>query len=1175
MSLPVTSGTTQPTVTTSFADYAPGETAGITASGFEAGVTIEFQVLHVSGAGPDGILGTLDDELEASDGDGHDIWSVTDGGAGDLDGIANGVIQTSWYVNPDDSLDATFLLSAIGSNGQIATNTFTDAAGSVSKVYQHWADGDSIAADWNNNILSDAKSNYFEGEVVPHVFVYTASKNTPLTNGQTYSFTITYNNYQLNSNAGGFDYITTYNLNRDPGYFVATTAVMLPTADSTFTNGGGMQGTFYTVDADITAVSDAVLSGSGNEDRKVTVSFIYTGSTTTNGLAEIFFGLAIAQPGDVKSITSNGASAWTGGSLQTTIDIGGSGATSIQLAPSAIIKGNISGYKFEDINGDRVWDSASGEKGLSGWTIYIDKNRDGVFDVGEESTVTAADGSYSFSVIPDSNTSTPEIDSYLIREVAQNGWKQTTFDPAAIEISAADPTETNVNFGNQKIISSLAITKDASVPGSTADTAGEIITYTYVVTNTGNAAIADVNVRDDNATPDDASDDFDATYASGDDNDNHLLDTSETWSYSSMRTVTQAMLDNGSDLTNIATATGTDAASDTDDATVDVVQNKQLHIEKDASVPGSTADTAGEIITYTYVVTNTGNAAIADVNVRDDNATPDDASDDFDATYASGDDNDNHLLDTSETWSYSSMRTVTQAMLDNGSDLTNIATATGTDAASDTDDATVDVVQNKQLDIDKITIIGPQSGDGLTNVAVGAAVTWQYTVTNTGNVSLSTVAVEDDHGTISITDDFFATYYSGDTGGDKIMSPGEKWIFTATGTTVAGNYSNIGTVTALDPNAKPVTDTDVSSYSATAKDYGLIAPTSTTVSQYISGTASTFEAYYASQGGVVQYGVKGGLIGQTNPGVFFYFTGLSGGLKAADVNTDSVADKMTIFVDQSDTSPTIGAFMPTFSDVRLYKITDLDGNGIDAGDTITSVNLTKSQVTITSGGDVTINFTPDQIDSMYVVSIKYSTGSVINSNVGTQAAFWPTVDYSFVTNVGGIALAGENGEIALAPKVKALMLDGEIGAGARAVNDAQLDHVINQALKYWAAHGATADDINMLKATDVTTSDLGGKILSMTDGTSITIDDDADGHGWSLGLGSVAAQKVDLFSALVHEMGHLLGYEHDVLGEDLAVGERIMPLSSDDDGHGVPDFIGSVPPVVLVGVPEEQQFHFA
>lgn len=184
------------------------------------------------------------------------------------------------------------------------------------------------------------------------------------------------------------------------------------------------------------------------------------------------------------------------------------------------------------------------------------------------------------------------------------------------------------------------------------------------------------------------------------------------------------------------------------------------------------------------------------------------------------------------------------------------------------------------------------------------------------------------------------------------------------------------------------------------------------------------------------------------------------------------------------------------------------------------------------------------------------------------------VDYSFVTKVGGTTLTGENGDITLAPKVKPLMLDGKVGDGAKAVSDAQLDHVFNQAVKYWAAHGATAAEVSMLKATEVAISDLGGKMLSMTDGTSITVDDDADGHGWSLGLGSVAAQKVDLFSALVRVIGHLLGYEHDVLGEDLAVGERTMPLATDDN-HGVPDFIGSVPPLALVCVPEEQQFHFA
>ncbi len=517
--------------------------------------------------------------------------------------------------------------------------------------------------------------------------------------------------------------------------------------------------------------------------------------------------------------------------------------------------------------------------------------------------------------------------------------------------------------------------------------------------------------------------------------------------------------------------------------------------------------------------------------------------------------------------------------MDAGS-LQNTVTAKAMDPAqtvlSDTDSNTVKLVGKSSISIDKITIIGSQTGDGLTNVAVGAPVTWQYTVTNTGNVSLNTVKVKDDAGTISnLTDDFPATYLSGDTGSDSIMSPGEIWIFKASGTTVAGNYTNIATVSAAAPDSSFVTKSDSSSFSAIPKDYGLIAPTATTVSQYISGTASTFESYYASQGGDVQYGVKGGLISQTNPGVFFYFTGLSNGLVGVDVDGKAGVDKMSILIDQSDTSLKTGAFMPVFSDVKLYKITDLDNNGIDAGDTITSVTLTKSQVTITSDGDVTINFTPDQVGSLYVVAIKYSTASVINSNVGTQAAGWPTVDYSFVTKMGGSLLNGENGSITLAPKVKPLMLDGEVGDGARAVNDAQLDHVINQAVKYWAAHGATADEVSMLKATEVTISDLGGKMLSMTDGTSITIDDDADGHGWSLGLGGVAAQKVDLFSALVHEMGHLLGYEHDVLDEDLAVGERFLPFSTDDDGHGVPDFIGSVPPVELVGVPEEQQFHFA
>ncbi|MBA6111257.1 hypothetical protein H4C48_12925 [Pseudomonas asiatica] len=126
-----------PTVTTDQSDYSPGSTAIVTASGFAAGSTVAFEVDHVTDAGADKLWGTPDDVLATSSGEGHTPWYVTDGGAGDLDGEVNGSITTSWYVNPDDSAGATFLLSAtaagadqvFGSADDVrATASFTDSA---------------------------------------------------------------------------------------------------------------------------------------------------------------------------------------------------------------------------------------------------------------------------------------------------------------------------------------------------------------------------------------------------------------------------------------------------------------------------------------------------------------------------------------------------------------------------------------------------------------------------------------------------------------------------------------------------------------------------------------------------------------------------------------------------------------------------------------------------------------------------------------------------------------------------------------------------------------------------------------------------------------------------------------------------------------------------------------
>src|SRR5262245_22149685 len=111
-------------ISTDLLDYAPASTAYITASDVELGATIQFLVSHAVGAGADGVWGTPDDLLGDNSGEGHDPWTATDGGEGDLDGIVNGVIQTSWYVHPDDSLGATFLLTAIapGTDGTLGSD---------------------------------------------------------------------------------------------------------------------------------------------------------------------------------------------------------------------------------------------------------------------------------------------------------------------------------------------------------------------------------------------------------------------------------------------------------------------------------------------------------------------------------------------------------------------------------------------------------------------------------------------------------------------------------------------------------------------------------------------------------------------------------------------------------------------------------------------------------------------------------------------------------------------------------------------------------------------------------------------------------------------------------------------------------------------------------------------
>jgi uncharacterized repeat protein (TIGR01451 family) len=90
-------------------------------------------------------------------------------------------------------------------------------------------------------------------------------------------------------------------------------------------------------------------------------------------------------------------------------------------------------------------------------------------------------------------------------------------------------------------------------------------------------------------------------------------------------------------------------------------------------------------------------------------------------------------------------------------------------------------------------------------VPVGSTVTWTYVVTNTGNVPLSAVAVNDsDLGAITCPANSLAV--------------GATMTCSATGLAVAGQYANLGDVTGTDPTGKQVVDDDPSHYFGAADE---------------------------------------------------------------------------------------------------------------------------------------------------------------------------------------------------------------------------------------------------------------------------------------------------------------------------------------------------------------------
>ncbi|MEN8040329.1 MAG: hypothetical protein ABFR95_02395, partial [Actinomycetota bacterium] len=274
----------------------------------------------------------------------------------------------------------------------------------------------------------------------------------------------------------------------------------------------------------------------------------------------------------------------------------------------------------------------------------------------------------------------------------------------------------------------------ADVPISSPGT----VDYTITATNDGNVTLTGVSVSDSlvptlvcvPASP--------ATLAPG-----------ATMSCTGSLSVDQADIDAGGDIVNIADATGIHdgrTVGDSDSYDIPVLRDPSLLVVKTStSHPDGNGDGAADVpisspgtIDYTITATNDGNVTLTSVSVSDSlvptlvcvPASP--------ATLAPG-----------AAMSCTGSLSVDQADIDAGGDIINVASATGQHASLQVGDASlyaVPIEHDAELRISKTSTSHPDiDGDQRADTAITSpgTITYVFVVTNTGNVTINGVIVDD------------------------------------------------------------------------------------------------------------------------------------------------------------------------------------------------------------------------------------------------------------------------------------------------------------------------------------------------------------------------------------------------------------------------------------------------
>ncbi|MBO1738489.1 DUF11 domain-containing protein [Leifsonia sp. TF02-11] len=369
----------------------------------------------------------------------------------------------------------------------------------------------------------------------------------------------------------------------------------------------------------------------------------------------------------------------------------------------------------------------------------------------------------------------------------------TGTDPGGASVTATDSATVSVASA-----AAITLVKTGALAAGAGGVAGDTVSYKFVATNTGNVTLTGVTIAD--PLPGLSALTFTWPGTPG------TLSPGEAASAVAAYVLTQADVDAGS-VVNTATATGTGPGGGTvtgvDSATVDVAPAPGLSLVKSGELAAGATGAAGDTVNYTFVAGNTGNVTLTGVTITD--PLPG-----LSALTIAWPGVPGTLLPGQEATATATY-TLTAADVAAGS-VVNTATATGTDPGG----ADVTGDDTTTIEIAPAPAIALVKSGGLAAGATGMAgdtVDYSFTVTNTGNVTLTGVTIADPLPGLSAP----TVTWPGTPG---TLNPGQAASATATYTLTqadvdAGSVVNTATATGTDPGGVSVTNDDASTVPVT------------------------------------------------------------------------------------------------------------------------------------------------------------------------------------------------------------------------------------------------------------------------------------------------------------------------------------------------------------------------